>query len=129
VKILTNLRRYLSERFAETSPRATAQNRRGQIERHGQRWARRVLRPTNAHSPIRPRAVSPIRRLAVSSASLGGELLLDCRDQKAVLSANHLRPKITDTAEGLSPVAHRERDFETNFVSVSLIRDIYQWRT
>src|SRR5215469_13856802 len=79
-----------------------------------------------ALSPFRRFAGSPSRTLAVSPspASVGCEFLPDCRDQEAIFAANHLRAKVTDTCHGLSPVAHRERDFETNIVSVSLIRSI-----
>ena len=99
-----------------------------------------------AHSPHRSIAETPFRLFAVTRVNLsfaichagaslrrarlsllapaGSELLPDSRDQEAVLVANHLRPKITDAAGGLSPVTQRKRDFESDFILVAPVRDI-----
>ena len=68
-------------------------------------------------------AHTPFRRFA-SLAAVYRELLPDCRDQKAVLVANQMGPKITDAAHDLSLIPHGKRDFEINFIGTSPIRNI-----
>jgi hypothetical protein len=92
---------------------------------------RNVSLRTTAVTLARTFAPWPISRDPQSPtlASVCPKLFPDCRDQEAILAANHLRAEITDTADGFSPIMQSERYFESNVISVSLIRNIDQRRT